>query len=223
MKTWSQLAVEFTKSLERYGPRTVGSAVADPPLTIDEMDAIEELFEIPVPDSLREFLLNDSSSCKCRYYVSIPRRPTNLLLNLAGDQIANSLAAHNVYGGATICNSERFERWNSDDTKSAYEDAGFEEVWDTFIFSSLQNGDALGLNCSNDSIDPPVVYIDHEGCSNKQLAPTLNDFLYQWQRLGYIGPEYWMIEDFIDSGMDGLNWQLGKDSEDVSILVSVAG
>ena len=79
-----------------------------------------------------------------------------------------------------------------------------------FFFASIGNGDFLGLDCRKDYIDPPVVYLNHEGLVLPPISNNLNDFLFNWQRIGYIGPEIGIIENFFDSG-GLLKWEIAGD------------
>ena len=121
MKTWSQIAVEFTQSLRRFGVETVGEAYAAPPLSESQIQSLEDALEIFIPDSLRDFLEMDSASCRCKYYMANAKRTETSLVPTSGTELQNQLALANMYGGAKICNSEHFATWNSDSLKSVFD------------------------------------------------------------------------------------------------------
>ena len=64
-------------------------------------------------------------------------------------------------------------------------------------FARMPNHDFLALDPEPDVDDPPVVYLSHDG-ESKLIAASFASFLGEWARLGYIGPELWFLEDFID-------------------------
>ena len=180
----------------------------------DQVQSLEDSLEIFIPDSLQDFLTTDSASCRCEYYLSTAKHPEQSPIQMYGTELANRMALSSIYGGANLCNSEHFAFWNSDDLKSVFAfDAELNDYWqNAFIFAAVGNGDFLGLDCRENFIDPAVIYLDHEGEIRPPISNSLNDFLFNWQRLGYIGPAIWRIEKYFDShGL--LNWEIACDDQ----------
>ena len=59
----------------------------------------------------------------------------------------------------------------------------------------MNNGDYLSLNITEEKDNPSVVYLSHDD-ESFIIAESFTDFLTHWERLCYIGPESWMLENF---------------------------
>ena len=71
-------------------------------------------------------------------------------------------------------------------------------IWTSAVpFTRMANGDFLALDLSAQDIDPPVVYLSHDDDSSV-IAPDLPGFLDAWERLAYVGPEHWLLLEFVD-------------------------
>ncbi|MDB5343025.1 MAG: hypothetical protein JWP89_1402 [Schlesneria sp.] len=212
MSEWVQRAIQFTQSLSRLGSEPIVSAEADEPLTKEQLAELQTSIEYKIPDSLAAFLLNESGSCRCKYSLTFRRRPTDGLVALVGEEMASQFSYSSFYGGANLCHSERLMGWNSEGVRSVFDDIDPEcaELWrNSFVFMSMNCGDSLGLYTANDDIDPPVVYLSHEGTVRRPIAPTLTHFLREWETLCYIGPEHEIFETFIDSETGYLDAKVG--------------
>ena len=66
------------------------------------------------------------------------------------------------------------------------------------VFLHVGNGDCLGLDPSTNLDDPAVVYLLHDGEESGQISPTFSDFLAAWEALSYIGPEFWLLDYWLD-------------------------
>lgn len=72
------------------------------------------------------------------------------------------------------------------------------ELWlNGLPFAALANGDYLALDLRPKVDDPPVLYLSHDDASS-EIAPSLTAFLSAWERLGYIGPESWVLEPYLN-------------------------
>lgn len=73
-----------------------------------------------------------------------------------------------------------------------------QELWlNGLPFAAMANGDYLALDLRSKADDPPVLYLSHDDASS-EIAPSLSAFLSAWERLGYIGPENWVLEPYLN-------------------------
>ncbi len=112
-----------------------------------------------------------------------------------------------LFGGGEFCKATEFAGWLAD-CKSWAEETWVAENPDDFAFwiqsfpiLRMDNGDFLGLDSRSPSDDPAVVYLSHDD-ESKIVAESFTSFLSAWARVGYVGPESWMIENFLND--DGL-------------------
>ncbi len=56
-------------------------------------------------------------------------------------------------------------------------------------------GSYLGVRATGKA-DPPVIYLAHDD-ESREIASSFTAFLTAWERLGYLGPEIWMLEPFL--------------------------
>lgn len=49
-------------------------------------------------------------------------------------------------------------------------------------------------------MDPPVVYLNHDD-ESVTIARSFDEFLRAWEGLCYLGPEHWLLLEFL--GADG--------------------
>jgi hypothetical protein len=212
MSRWVDRAIEFTQSLSRFGSESVRSAVASPPLTASQLGELQSTLTTKVPESLVHFLCTESASCNCEYNLTFRHAPKASLVALAGVEMAASIAQTNVKGGASLCQSERFAAWNSEEVHSVFDGIYCDcaHLWrNTFLFKEIGNGDSLGLYVADDTTDPPVVYLDHEAEIHPPIAPSLDHFLREWEKLWYVGPDDLDLKDFIDPATGYLNADVG--------------
>ncbi len=81
-----------------------------------------------------------------------------------------------------------------------------------FALSRIGNGDYLGTRLAGEPA-PPVIYLPHDD-ESREIAPSFTAFLTAWERLGYLGPEIWMLEPFLNPAPGHLD----ADSEPVQAL-----
>jgi hypothetical protein len=196
--TWIGTARDFVSSLVSLpGEVNVETSVA-PPMTQHEADVLARSLPMGLPRVIRDFLTEGSSRCECRYWWEPPARPWPELREIFPSQ-------NFIDGGPSFCHPEILadlqesrldwaEGFDGDDDESRRD----RELWTRSApFSEIGNGDLLALDISEDTDDPPVVYLSHEGGSNV-IAPSFNHFLQHWEVMSYIGPEIWLLNDWID-------------------------
>ena len=204
--SWVQRTKEFTAGLEGRlaGEWEVENSIA-PPMDEPALVGIENALERKLPLSLRNFFQSGSRSCECRY-VWTPG-------SVSQDQM-NAIFPSNgyIYGGAVIGDAQDLAelleecRWAAEGFEEAPEQ---EAYWlHALPFAWIRNGDKLGLDLRQKE-KPPVVYLAHDDDS-VVIAPDFDTFLETWERLCYIGPEIWLLNEFINPNNGFLDADMPK-------------
>ena len=193
---WVQRAKNFTAGLEGRlaGEWETENSVAPP---VDEPDLVrtEDTLERRLPLSLRSYFGSGSRCCECRY-VWTPEGISQVQMN------ALFPGSGYIYGGARLCDAqdltELLEECQVAAGSEGFEDAPEQEAFwlNALPFAWIRNGDKLGLDMRQKD-KPPVVYLAHDDDS-KVIAPDFDTFLETWERLCYIGPEIWLLKEFIN-------------------------
>ena len=78
-------------------------------------------------------------------------------------------------------------------------------IWKrTLPFIHVANGDTVGLHITDIPDSMPVVYLSHEEPAQVTvLSESLEQFLADWERLAYLGPEIWLLDHFLDHAQEG--------------------
>jgi len=60
-------------------------------------------------------------------------------------------------------------------------------------------------------VTPPVVYLSNNSCGKSQsIASSFEQFLFEWEGLCYIGPEHWLLFQFLNPTTGFLDSSLPK-------------
>ena len=174
--SWVRRAVAFVSTLpERVSSEvSVSLHVVSPP-QLDET----------LPD---DFVQNLGSA---RYESALRSLPTPLhsLYSEAATEIKTvyslKVGGKRLYGGPLWVSPERILELGGN---------GFFQTESNAIapFMELENGDFIALASESDRSE--VFYLSHEE-SPFVLANSLPEFLTEWERCCYIGPESWMLEE----------------------------
>lgn len=114
---------------------------------------------------------------------------------------------YSFYGGVELLPWSRLTRSVSD--LAAGGGLGW-EGWDPLPqaprripFLYVGNGDAVAW-VADDSGDAPVEYLSHDDREHpaSRISHSLRHFLHVWERVGYLGPEVWLLAAFTNE--DGL-------------------
>lgn len=171
---------------------------ADVALPLGQKSHAELVEKLPVslPEAVAAFLLEGSARCKFRYEWT-PKGPAAKQLQAALD------GEEKVFGGADLCHAAALARWLKD-CKAWAEETWIAEypeeqaTWlSTLPIAAMANGDYLGVDLRHAKSDPPVVYLSHDE-ESRVIAPSFTAFLQAWAGLCYIGPEIWLLENFLD-------------------------
>ena len=195
-RAWVHRAQSFGQSLRAVPGAQVESLHLEPPLGVHEADALGRVLRRPLPAALRAFLVTGSAGLDCRYtYAPGEDAETAELSALFPDQTS-------IYGGARLCAAEQLADYAQSCAEWASETWVSEEpaqaaVWRSALpFAALDNGDYLALDVRQPADDPPVLYLSHDD-ESLELAASFTEFLAVWERLCYLGPEIWLLAEFL--------------------------
>jgi hypothetical protein len=104
-RAWAERALEFTNRL-RSLPGTIDiTADLRPPLSTSAVASLNDRLHRPLPEPLVAFLTRASANCLCSYWWEPPSGEIR-------DGLATYfLGATFIFGGASLCDSERFEEF----------------------------------------------------------------------------------------------------------------
>src|SRR5262245_39618760 len=189
-KPWIDRAVAFEERIRQLpGKMTITTNVA-PPLTDETVTVLSSELRIPIPLSVRHFLVAGSGGCHLSY-AWFPG-------SLERQRIYSELKEYSLHGGGWLCDSPSFgdfQRASHDLAKFGAAVRGYELdrvlCMRSFPFLMASTGDLLALDVDAEASDPPVVYLSHDGdwpCG--PIAPSFDDFLEAWEQLCYIDPSW---------------------------------
>jgi hypothetical protein len=194
---WTERVRAFTEALRMLPGEINVTIEIDPPLNAQQIDALAGRWPTGLPTSLRRLWNEGSSRVNCPYVW----RPSP-------DEvpILNEVFEYNnyIYGGARFEPAEQTYPGNSgadpddEDMADVLGKTGLELHCRCAVFLHVGNGDCLGLDPANGADDPPVVYLVHDDDTSSVISPTFSEFLASWQELCYIGPEFWLLDYWID-------------------------
>lgn len=189
--SWVHQATEFIQNLCSF-TKPLGEVTADavfaPRLTQQELEQLKSEVNKPIPNELCRFWLEGSRCCSWRYTIK--------------RNVASYEENETLYGGTSFFEAtelpshmevclEWAEIVGDDDPKPM-------AFWrDSIPFSALDNGDYLGILITDDENKSPVVYLSHDD-ECRIISNSFSSFLTTWERLCYIGPEIWIIEEYLD-------------------------
>lgn len=209
---WVERVRHFSEALRLLpGEINVNVSIA-PPIDEETLRVVSSKWPSGLPAVLRQ-LWSDGSSCiDCKYWW---RPPSEELPKLHEVFESNNF----IYGGVRFEPASEVFPGNSgvkpddEEMAEAFGESGL-ELWSRCaVFLHVGNGDCLGLDPESGSDDPPVVYLVHDDDESGVISPSLSEFLAAWQELSYIGPEFWLLDYWLDADRQGLDITKHKTEE----------
>ncbi len=204
-KAWADRATHFLNEMEKLPGKLSLTVEVAPPLTISELAAIRSRWQRHLPGELIRFW-TEASSHYFGYYNWTPRSNERRQLKqvfpyndfIYGDpQFLAASEVDPIPMDASVFGRDLMPNEQADAERSM-------ALWSrSVIFFRILNGDCLGLDADApgcDPDDPPVVYLCHDTPSSGQISPSFTDFLTEWEKLSYIGPEWWLLDSWLDAG-----------------------
>jgi hypothetical protein len=190
---WVQRLSKFIAALQNRSPAGVRECFfvdMAPPLDKDEVEELADSLDVGLPPPLRRFLTTGASSVSFQY--AWPK---------AEDETSD-----------VFCPADELADWREECLEYARDSWLQEGDWPleyAFWRHALPlvhypDGDGVALWVHDpEHPDPPVVYLKHEGASFV-LSRTFDEFLEQWERVGYTGTNG--LEAFRNRESGFLDW-----------------
>lgn len=203
---WIKRAAEFIRRLRQtendeseFGPKF---AKAGAPISSRDLMRLQTRLRHPLPPSLQSFLTTAAGGFEYHYGLISSRAMMRRLKN-------TWIGAQDLHGGVLLCEASRLVKWQELCAEGPYgawnPDDPEAPLWlNSIPFAHIACGDFLALDIRQGRDRCPVVYLCHDD-EHRTMAPTFEEFLLVWERLGYLGPEWWLLDPFRDPESGYLN------------------
>lgn len=190
---WVERARRFVNQLARVPRAAVRSTSVAPPAAIAEVATVEKELGVALPGSLRELFTLGSAGLDCHYVFEPDAGVIDAILpdetRIFGGARLGPLPELPAFSGSAV-------EWAAETWVAEMPDQA--AIWKAALpFAQMDNGDYLALDLRSADLDPPIVYLNHDDDS-LVLASDLATFLNAWERLVYVGPEHWLLLEFVD-------------------------
>jgi hypothetical protein len=200
---WLARAEQFVRAAAHLPGEWSVDISVKPPLDAAACDQLAESLPLGLPTALRDLYATASAEARICYWWSPPKRELAAIGKIFPHQ-------RSFYGGPKFCAAV--------DLKDLHEDiAGFAEIFEeqgghataaidvvrsAVPFIAVGNGDYVALHVTEGSPDFGVFYVSHDTdpreCSPLiSISGSIEQFLNDWERVGYIGPEAWLLQSFM--------------------------
>lgn len=146
-----------------------------------------------IPRSLAEWRVAEGGVAKFGYSFTVDKK-----------SIFGGIEFRSMKGLKADCQSWADDTWVADDKEQ-------KRIWDPAVpFCVLHTGDFLAFSEPTED-DAPIVYLSHDD-ESRTIAKSFREFVQEWKRIGFLGPESWMLDPFLDpeSGYLRHNTEAGK-------------
>jgi hypothetical protein len=210
LRAWTQRASSFVKELKHLGGQFENrELVVHEPVGREEIDRLNSTLANPLPNSLRAYFELAAGQASFKYnWQELP--PDRLAL------LRQVLPNRNfLFGGCCLGPITRLAEYQ-DECRSFAEECWPVEFpkeqseWQRAVpFFRMENADFIALDPKQDPDDPPVIYLSTDG-ANHLLARNFAAFLWEWERLAYIGCDIYLFEPFRDRRTGCLDSETAK-------------
>jgi hypothetical protein len=191
-----------------------------PPSSERDVEIVEAKLGRPIPVSFRSVLTGYSSHLELRWFLKKSpktRKFGDFFLTLRKrekklrewidppEQFKGVFSGYCYWDLNDLINLEKERQDWVENCFPNIEDP-YDRVWhNKLAFLSAGNGDMLAIDLL--IREGPVVYLSHEGGNlhGTVLGRDFADFIDRWSLIGFVGAEDWQLENFIHSGMNGLD------------------
>lgn len=202
---WLKRAEKFARSVMRC-PGECGLKIDIGPL-LDPIEAkcLDTALPLGLPQILRDFYLTASASVECTYNWEPDGDCVGLL-----EQVLPS--AQSVYGGPHLCSAlelpqsqqQLFSFAEVMDELGRFGPAAAAVMRGSVPLIEIANGDYMILHLKAQGHDSQVVYVSHEADADVEspitpISSTGEQFMVDWERIGYLGPEIWLLDAFLEA------------------------
>jgi hypothetical protein len=196
-RAWVERVRAFSEGLRGLPGKINVTVQIEPTISEEALEDVSKKWISGLPEALHRLWREGSSAINCRY-VWTPSEAELSRLHEVFD--SNDY----IYGGARFEPATSIFPGNSgaepdDDCMSETVGKQGLDLWcRCAVFLHVGNGDCLGLDPGTHPDDPAVVYLLHDGEESGQISPSFTDFLAAWEELSYIGPEFWLLDYWLD-------------------------
>lgn len=193
---WTSDWAAILAACNALGGQASELAIAQP-ATASDVQAVASELGRPLPESLRQVLLDFSSAVSFRW-----RLPKDFKLPKPLREIFGGELAWDVRRLVEV--EQERASWQQNVFPNA--DDAYDSVWHNKLgFIAVPNGDVIAFDLAGGS-DPPVVYLSHDDGEGHgyRLGDNFIEFIDRWSSLGCPGPEDWQMMPFIESATSGL-------------------
>lgn len=184
-----------------------------PPMSAAAFSSLQDSLSRQLPPVFREILTSSTSRATLRYVWDPPDHLKPALKEIFGQRY--------IYGGGTLFDSSSLALYLSDCQEAATESWLAEEEFEAdqrfwlsgIPFLRMPNSDYLAIDPETESVS----YLSHDSTSSF-VGSDLMAFLNAWQRVGYAGPESWIIKQFIDTSTGHLAFPNKNQAEGIHRL-----
>ncbi|NMO95328.1 SMI1/KNR4 family protein [Paenibacillus lemnae] len=168
------------------------------PATEDEIKSVEHQLGTTLPESFKQVLLNFSGDFSFRWFF-----PEEFELPYKYREIFSGIPYWSLH---LLSDVEEGRRGCVEQIFPNPEDE-YDKVWhNKLAFMEVGNGDYLAFDLSEDR-DFPIVYLSHNDGEGHGyiIGNNFIDFLNNWSRIGFVGPEDSQWLPFVESAQSGIN------------------
>jgi len=200
---WLARAEQFVRAAaELPGEWSVHISVK-PPLDVAACDRLEESLPLGLPAALRDFYSTASADARISYGWNPTKRELPVVSKIFPHQ-------NSFWGGPKLCAAADLRELHEDiagfaeifEEQGGHATAAIDVVRSAIPFIAIGNGDYIALHVTQGSPNFGVFYISHDTdpreCSPLiSISGSIEQFLDDWERVGYIGPEAWLLQTFM--------------------------
>ena len=207
---WLRRADVFVRATSALPGRWSMNIEIEPPADAAELDRLEDLLPHGLPPVLRDLYGTASAAAGCQFRWSPDKAPLAEMDRILPSQ-------YTVYGGPHFCSAgdlaehqESLTGWaDVFDDFGGFGPATAQTLRESVPLVNVGNGDYVVFHTKANRGEASVVYVSHEAAAGIEsplipLAESGEQFMTEWESLGYLGPEIWLLYRFIEDSPTGL-------------------
>jgi len=207
---WLQRAERFVRRTCDLPGRWCMTIAIEPPLDSANAARLDRVLPHGLPELLRDFYLTASACADCSFSWS----PDELRLAALAEVLPHQ---RSIYAGPKICSAAKLEEEQQGlmgwaeifDEMGGHGPATAQVLRDSVPFIPIGNGDQLVLQVKPSPDRPRVIYISHETDVDTEspvipISESGEQFMADWERIAYLGPEIWLLNSFVQDSSTGL-------------------